>query len=531
MKTVLLYPPRCNPRSPYLSLPSLYASLKAAGHDVVLKDLNLDFFYHVLCKKDLENDCTTLAEKKEILKATPWIRESRSLLLAHGSVPKKHMKQARRHLRWAYDRLFKKYEFEAGYQSIHHIMSSLPKHGDNEFASFLKEDVIPWLKKEGPGIVGISIVFPNQLSKSFELAKIIKQQVAGAHLVIGGPQVTKLAEDLSSFPEMSGLIDSMIVSNGEKPLNMLADCIKTGSSLSAVPNLIYFKEGKVIRNRVDTPQSINELTTPEFQDLHLHRYLLGGVILPLITSRGCYWGKCVFCTYREIHGRKTEFRKIPHVVEDMLNMKKRFGCSYIHLVDDAMPPKRCGALSNEIVSRGLDFKWKCNARLEKAFTPELCRLMARAGCYKVVFGLESYNQRVLDLMGKGIRVKHVKPVLKNFVGAGIKTSISCMIGFPTETAEEVEKTRRFLEENKDLYTTCVVQAFNLEGETELDRNPEKFGITRVFREEKERHGRRYGYRYETKKGLSWEESEKMARELQYINTWEDLPEPEALPGD
>ena len=175
MKTVLLYPPRCNPRSPYLSLPSLYASLKGAGHDVSLKDLNLDFFYHVLCKRDLENDCTTLAEKKEIMEAIPWIRESTSLLLAGGSVSKSHMRQARRHLRWAYDRLFKKYEFDAGYQSIHHIMSSLPVYGDKEFVSFLNKDLIPWLIKENPGIVGISIVFPSQLPASFELARIIKQ--------------------------------------------------------------------------------------------------------------------------------------------------------------------------------------------------------------------------------------------------------------------------------------------------------------------------------------------------------------------
>jgi len=280
-----------------------------------------------------------------------------------------------------------------------------------------------------------------------------------------------------------------------------------------VPNLIHRDNGRIIYNLTEDPEPINHLPTPDFTGLPLERYLMEALMIPLMTTRGCYWGKCTFCTYREIHNRGVEKRDPSLIVKDMQFLSKTHQCHFFRMVDDAISPGTCKALARAILDAGLDIKWKVSARLEKAFTPELCRLMAEAGCDKVLFGLESYNQRVLDRMGKGIRVAHVKPVLRHFKQAGIKTHVSIMVGFPTETREEAGQTRRFIEENRDLFTTWSAQTFNLEMGTEIDRCPGKFGITRIYREEKIRRDLRYGYRFETESGMTWHEAEEITRQI------------------
>jgi len=520
MKTVLFYPPYSNPRTPYLSTPTLSAFLKANGHDVTVRDLNLDYFYDFLGREGIERECGDDREKQEVLDALPRILKARDMLLMGDGIRPEDMVESKRQLRWGYRRLFKKYEANIGGSSVDEIIAPARRSGHSALQAFYLESVIPWLREVRPGVAGISIAFPSQMGPALRLGKCIKEHVPGIHTVLGGPQVTKFCDNLAAARSLFDIIDSLVIYEGERPLETLLQVLEGGGSLSRVPNLIYLErgreEGRVVRTPVPLAEPINHLSTPDFSTLHMDRYLLGEMMLPIITSRGCYWGKCSFCTYREIHKGGVELRDTALVLEDMKRLIQAHGCRSFRIVDDALAPKRCRELSEAILAEGMHVKWRCSARLEKAFTPELCQLMARAGCDQVAFGLESYNQRVIDLMKKGTRVKNVRPILKAFKEAGIKNHLCIMIGFPTETREEAEETKRFLMENRDLFKSYGVQTYNLEADTELDRRPDAFGITRVFRDQKVRYGFRYGYQFATDSGLSREEAEEITKEIRRL---------------
>ena len=79
MKVMLVFPPDWYPSEPYLSLPTLTAVLRAAGHDVVQKDINLemydwffseDFLKRVLRKVPQQLDRLRKLSKKRELE--PW---------------------------------------------------------------------------------------------------------------------------------------------------------------------------------------------------------------------------------------------------------------------------------------------------------------------------------------------------------------------------------------------------------------------------------------------------------------------------
>jgi hypothetical protein len=513
MKVVLLFPPYSNPWTPYLSLPVLSSFLKTLGHSVSVRDLNLDLFYDSLHKDAIEREIPDPKGRKQIEDALPRLLKAKTVILEKREGSASSKKNAKLDLKWAYKRLFQRHENMVAAKSLDELMECSFERDSDTLSLFYKNKVIPWLAGEQAAVVGISVPYPNQIGPSVKLACDIKKQFPKIHVVLGGPQVTKFSEDLSAYPGLFPSVDTLVNFDGEKPLRALLEVLEKNGDLSQVPNLVWAKKDRVIQNLTESPEPMNSLPTPDFDGLTPDRYLSNIMMLPLITSRGCYWGKCSFCSYREIHAHSLEFRDVRLVLEDMIKLSKQYHCERFRIVDDALSPSRCWVLSNEMLAAGLDLKWWCSARLERGFTAEVCRLMAEAGCDRVAFGLESVNQRVLNLMRKGVRAENVKSILEHFRKAGIKTHLNVMIGFPTETREETEQTKRFLKENVGLYTTYGVQTFNLEAGTELDRTPEKFGITRICRDEKRRYGFRYGYGFETASGLTRNEAEQISNDL------------------
>jgi radical SAM superfamily enzyme YgiQ (UPF0313 family) len=133
------------------------------------------------------------------------------------------------------------------------------------------------------------------------------------------------------------------------------------------------------------------------------------------------------------------------------------GQSGFHLVDEAAPPAGLRALSERLLQRKVTITWWGNIRFEKAFTPELCKLLAKAGCVAVSGGLEVASDRLLERMKKGVTVEQVARVTRAFTDAGIMVHAYLMYGFPTETEQEtidsLERVRQLFEEG------CLQSAF------------------------------------------------------------------------
>lgn len=110
--------------------------------------------------------------------------------------------------------------------------------------------------------------------------------------------------------------------------------------------------------------------------------------------------------------------------------------------------------------------------------------MYRAGCRKIQFGVESYNENVLELMNKNINFNDIKNTLINFIDSGIGVHLFFMIGFPGETKENSENTFRFMKKivkygntnSESMLVTIGFGTFGLEIGSPIQNNPGKFKI-------------------------------------------------------
>jgi hypothetical protein len=137
------------------------------------------------------------------------------------------------------------------------------------------------------------------------------------------------------------------------------------------------------------------------------------------------------------------------------------------------------SLARRLIEQKLAITWWGNIRFEKTFTPELCALLAEAGCVAVSGGLEVASDRLLKLMKKGVTVEQVARVTRAFTDAGIMVHAYLMYGFPTETEQD---TIDALERVRQLFAAGCIQSaywhrFAATAHSPIGLNPAAYGIT------------------------------------------------------
>ena len=377
MRVALIFPPQGHFTQPYLSLPSLAAYLRANGYaDVEQLDLNIEAYDAFLSRERLERSLARIdadgqlaaLDAQEQLVFSDMERYQRlSEIALAGDRVAASIDEAKAVLRspaefydyerylWAGRtveqglRIFSE-EYAPTRLTAHNfvmrhriersseIIAALSDADENPFLEFYREHALPRLEALDPDLIGISVTFPSQAIPSLTLAKLIKEWKPEVHVTIGGGLLAYVAQKLARRDEVWDLIDSMVLLEGERPLLQLCEVVEGRRALSDVTNILYRDEtGSVRTAQQEAPLDIKELPTPDFDGLPLTRYFSPELVLPVAATRGCYWGKCVFCTLYTVIGPGYRGRTIEQTVDDLRTLQERYGANSFYLAIEDLP--------------------------------------------------------------------------------------------------------------------------------------------------------------------------------------------------
>ena len=320
-----------------------------------------------------------------------------------------------------------------------------------------------------PDIVGFSILFDSQVLYSLLLAKEIKKKKPQTIVVFGGAGILSSFEKIINNP----YVDFVISDAGEAAFNELLKSIQSGKFNDAIPGVAYKMDGIYIKNK-PTQSNLNHNAYPDFSDLDLGKYFTPEVVVPILSSKGCFWRRCSFCEEGSIN--MYSVASVNRVVDEIEHHYSSGHC-YFQFIDEMISPKRLRMLSNEILIRKLNVFFYATLRPSADFNEETLQLMHRAGFRYVIWGVESCNQRVLKLINKGTTIETIHNTLKISKNAGIRNHIFMMVGFPTETPDELFETMQFIHKNREYIHKIHSGVFSLCQGTEIFQNPEKFDLT------------------------------------------------------
>jgi anaerobic magnesium-protoporphyrin IX monomethyl ester cyclase len=355
----------------------------------------------------------------------------------------------------------------------------------NPYVCYYEEVLFPLITELKPALVGISMVFANQSVQALVLGRLIKTRFPGLHVAFGGAYLSQwamTAED-HHLAQLLGCADSIICGEGEQSFVELLRRVLKGETPAPMANLIYREEDSQRLVRCDHLKytDIAVQPPPDFADLDLGAYLAPNTIIPYCVSRGCYWGRCVFCQNRYgDHGvRRYQTVPVDKAVAEMGLLADRYASNHFNFSNDVIDPVYLKNLSRAILDGGRSFVWNTDLRAEKAFDAETCRLMASAGLLSTAIGFESGCQKTLDAMDKGKRVEITADVMRNLYEAGVATQAMGIFGMPGESEADGVETVRFLESNVDHISYYVMGLLMVLPGSRMHRDPHNHGVTDI----------------------------------------------------
>ena len=514
MKILLLYPPQWTPNSPYLALPLLSAQLKKYGYDTKIRDINIEFFNYILTKENLEN-CFKQAKsfydsfKDEVFEKYPdaeekihsytfeeqiklikfkriaefvlspektdkTINESENAVNILKSKEKFYdpelLFSAKKTIQEAlkiaslpfapnemiYDNYFANPLLKLDWTNIDYQCKD---RQTNMFFSFFEEKAEEIIKEESD-LICISVPDLSQLIPAFTLSHILKRTM-GKPIAIGGNYITQNKQDFLNHPEiLSEYCDYLMVGDGEYSIVELAEYTEGRRKIEDVANLIYLKGKEAVCNPDAKQLHFNDVAYADFDDIDFSQYFSPETVIPMQLSKGCYWGRCTFCDY--YYGQQCfDIKKIDLVIEEIKFFMKKYNVKHFLFIDEAIPPKYYNELANAILKNNLEIYFYSFVRLEKGFTREVLENLYKAGFRIGLWGYESYSKRIMQMMNKGIDVDDRLRILRDAKEAGIWNNGLFIMGYPTETIEEIEKTISFIYENRDIIHSCTPSNFSL----------------------------------------------------------------------
>ncbi len=522
MKTALVFPPQWFPSQPYLALPTLKGYLEKMGHEADQFDFNLET-YDTFLTHDYLSQCVEkikqrlnapayTAEDNEVKNVYRQILGDRGFLdsVLHGVEDAKDAmrdeemffqfpvyKQAYTTLKIAmklvsYAHFPSRVDLESFFmqgnpeEHLGGILSATVDRVTNPYLSLFEDQFMNRADWNDYGVLGISIIHVGQVIAGLTLARMMRERYPNLHVVVGGSVFTRHIDILHNKQVLfEQFFHSLVLFEGEQPLERLVTALKENTSLDNVPNLVHLKEGRVVQNPKAESLSYENLARPNFDQLPLQSYFMPYPVLPYMASRGCYWGKCTFCTHSHIYESYYRKDNEERVAEDLDYFGKRHGTRYFTFSDEAISPNAFKRMSRAILKQGVDMRALGMLKFEadSVETEDLFHDVFKAGFIMLFFGLESANDRILDLIDKGCDQKTEEMVLANSSNAGIWNHLYLFFGFPTEERHEAEDTIEFTLRHGELGTASIhsvgQSTFTLEKDSAIFHDPGRFSIDRI----------------------------------------------------
>ena len=293
-------------------------------------------------------------------------------------------------------------------------------------------------------LVGVTLrntddcAFTSRQSFLAEFADMVNtiRKHTGALIVLGGVGFSIMSEQALEICE----VVAGVWGDGEFVFVELANRIEGKQGWLDLPNLIWRGDGRWHRNPPSNPPLVN-LPPMSRSWMDNQRYFYEGGQAGIETKRGCT-GHCIYCADPIAKGKEIRIRPPKAVVDELESLLKQ-GINYIHTCDSEfnVPDWHASEVCKEIIRRDLGDKLRWYAYCSAVpFSRELAKLMRRAGCVGINFGVDNGDAEMLRRLRRGFTPDDILNTARLCQKAGIVTMFDLLLGSPGETKESIVRT-------------------------------------------------------------------------------------------
>lgn len=308
-----------------------------------------------------------------------------------------------------------------------------------------------WSKKveiesENSICTGITSMTGEQILNGIEISRIVKRNTK---VIWGGIHPTILPKQTLE----NKFIDYIVTGEGEYTFPSLINALKNKNKLDSIRGIGYKDAYGVHINEMSDFIDLNNLPDLPYYLLDMNKYITkrDGFqrCLTLETSRGCPHN-CNFCSNPIIHKRNWRPMNVNNIIKKINYLQNNFNLDGIIFQEDNffVDMERIKSFCGEINKNNIG--WKANCRIKYLLNKDqtFLKMLENAGCKMLQFGVESGSDRILNTLNKGITTDEIIKINRKLAKSNILCRYNFMVGVPTETEEEIQKTLEFIDKLK-----------------------------------------------------------------------------------
>ncbi len=296
-----------------------------------------------------------------------------------------------------------------------------------------------------PDVIGVTGLTTSWTSTT-RAVEALRKRFPETVIVVGGPHLSAWeGEALRDLP-----VDAGIPGEAELPFIDFLRALNAGRSLENVEGLLLpaGDGGFAMRGK---RRFVEDLDTLPFAARHLFKIDFYKPIpadyrnlpkIPIISSRGCPYG-CIFCD-KSVFGRSYRYKSPERTVDEVEHCIGEHGAKGIAFLDSTFgsDKKRAAEICRLILRRKIKTEWTCTLRADSVDEDQL-RLFKQAGCWRARLGVETGDPKIMEIIGKGETLEHIRRAAVAGDRAGLQLKAFFMVGHFGESPETIKRTIAF----------------------------------------------------------------------------------------
>lgn len=278
----------------------------------------------------------------------------------------------------------------------------------------------------------------SQVNLAKEIASKLKQRKLNVIVICGGYHPGADVPIEEPF-------DIYVKGEGELTFEILLEHLEKEKKINDIPGISY-KGSSGIKISNDKPPRIRKIDNypNSVRNKHLLEKKYYGLIYPndikqkgfayIEYGRGCLYN-CNFCCKNVVWGNELVYRDPHSVALEMLELKKKYKVNLLFFCDlnFTMKEEKVFELCDELIKLNVNVSWFCMSNPTK-ITTDMLKIMKKAGCIKIMFGIESVSNNCLNFIHKP---KGDYNILSKTAAIGILVHIFYVIGLPFENKKQI----------------------------------------------------------------------------------------------
>jgi len=263
-----------------------------------------------------------------------------------------------------------------------------------------------------PQLIGITCT-TSSYDSAIKTANIVRLLLPKAEIVVGGPHAT------AEYENIDPVFDHIVKGEGELPLLNL---IQKGDCSS------------------QTVKNLDDLPSPQrFYELLRHKESH----MAVITSRGCN-NRCKYCAASFLWPR-FRVRSVENVMEEIREGIRihKVGKLGFHDANFNFSKKRVMEICEAMIKEKFNLEWTFVGNLN-VIDDEVCSLLKRSGCVKILAGVETGDQDMMNRLNKKLTIDEIRTSVKTLHRHGVMCSAFVMYGLPEQSIRSMKKTNQLL---------------------------------------------------------------------------------------